>query len=45
MGLILGQEHPLENEWQPTPVFLPEEWTEETGRLYPQGDKESHMTE
>ena len=45
MALILGQEHLLENGWQPTAVVLPEEWTEETGRLHPQGDKESHMTE
>ena len=32
----LGQEDPLEKEWQPTPVFLPGEspWTEEAGGLY-----------
>ena len=31
----LGWEDPLEEAWQPTPVFLPEEstWTEEPGRL------------
>ena len=27
----LGQEDPLEREWQPTPVFLPGEWTEDRG--------------
>ena len=32
---FLGREDPLEEEWHPTPVFLPGEfpWTEEPGRL------------
>ena len=32
---FLGREDPLEEAWQPTPVFLPGEslWTEEPGGL------------
>jgi len=35
----LGWEDPLEEAWQPTPVFLPGEspWTEEPGRLQSMG--------
>ena len=35
----LSQEDPLEEEWQPIPVFLPGEspWTEEPGRLQSMG--------
>ena len=43
----LGQEDPLEREWQPTPVFLPEEFHEQrrpSGPLYV-GHKESNMIE
>ena len=43
----LGWEHPLEEGWQPTPVYLPGEfpWTEEPSRLQSMGCKESDMTE
>ena len=42
----LGWEDPLEKGWQPTPAFLPGEfsWTEEPG-YSPWGCKESDMTE
>ena len=44
---FLGQEDPLEKEWQPTPVFLPGEspWTEEPGRLQSMRYQESDTTE
>ena len=37
----LGQEDPLEEAWQPTPVFLPGEssWTEEPGGLQFMGSR------
>ena len=35
MGLIPGQEDPLEWEWQPTPVFLP-------GKFYGQRSLAGH---
>ena len=37
--LSLGQEDPLEEEWQPTPVFLPGliPWTAKPGRLQSMG--------
>ena len=42
----LGWEDPLEKGWQPTPAFLPGEfsWTEEPG-YSPKGYKESDLTE
>ena len=34
VGLIPGSRRfPWSRAWQPTPVFLPGEWTEEPGRL------------
>ena len=44
--LSLGGEDPLEEEWQPTPEFLPEKilWTEEPG-YSPWGRKKSDTTE
>ena len=43
----LGQEDPLEREWQPTPVILPEEFMNRGGWMghSPWGHKESDMTE
>ena len=43
----LGQEDPLEEEWQPTPVSLPGKspWTQEPGRLQSTGLKKLDMTE
>ena len=37
----LGWEDPLEEGWQPTPVFLPEEspWTEDPGGLLSMGSQ------
>ena len=43
----LGQEDPLEKEWQPTPVFLPRKshgWRSLAGYI-PWGRKELDMTE
>ena len=39
--LSLGQEDPLEEEMEPTPVFLPGEipWTEEPGGLLSRGSQ------
>ena len=38
---------PWRRTWQPTPVFLPEDfpWTEEPGELQSMGHKESDTTE
>ena len=43
----LGQEDPLEKEWQPTPVFLPGESHEQRslGGYSPRGRKESDRTD
>ena len=43
----LGQEDPLEKEWQPTPVFLPEESHGQRSlvRYSPWSHKESDTTE
>ena len=43
----LGQEDPLEKEWQPTPVFLPEEshGQRSLAGYSPWGRKELDMTE
>ena len=43
----LGQEDPLEMEWQPTPVFLPGEFHGQMSLVgySPWGGKESDMTE
>ena len=43
----LGQEDPLEEGWQPTPVFLPEKYYghRSLAGYMPQGHKESDMTE
>ena len=43
----LGWEDPLENEWQPTPVFLPGEshGLKSLAGFSPLGRKESDMTE
>jgi len=43
----LGQEDPLEEEWQPTPVFLPGESHEQRslGGYSPWGRKKLDMTE
>ena len=34
LGREEGTSHPWRREWQPTPVFLPGEWTEEPGGLH-----------
>ena len=46
-GSILGQEDPLEEEWQPTPVFLPGESHGQRSLVgySPKGHKESDTTE
>ena len=43
----LSQKDPLEEEWQPTPVFLPGEFhgQRSLGGCSPWGRKESDMTE
>jgi len=42
----LGQEDPLEREWQPTPVFLSREFHGQRGLMgYSPGVAESDMTE
>ena len=45
--LSLGQEDPLEEEWQPTPVFLPGESYGQRSLVdyIPWGCKDSDMTE
>ena len=42
-----GQENPLEKEWQPTPVFLPEKFNGQRNLAgySPKGRKELDMTE
>ena len=47
LGLIPGQEDPMEREWQPTPAFLPGEshgWRSLAG-YSPRGHKESDTME
>ena len=41
----LGQEDPLEEAWQPTPVFLPGKAHGQRSLLHPRGRKELDMTE
>ena len=43
----LGQENPLEKEWQPTPVFLPEKFNGQRNLAgySPKGRKESDTAE